>query len=129
MMRSGLRELAVTPISRQLLLGALLFSCSNVTIAAGEELAQLCRTPPKLIVADSKEEHSPPSTATPPQGTVVLEVTVATDGTIRDALAVKPVDNRLLRWAIEKTKHLRFEPVSKACKTRLTLESRISDGE
>lgn len=110
------------------LLGALLLSCASGAIAAGEERIERCRTPPKLVVTDSKHEYSPPSTARPPVGTVVLEVTVAPDGTIRDVLVVEPVDSRLQRWAIEDSKHLRFAPVAKACRTRLTLESRIADG-
>lgn len=112
----------------KLLLGALLFSCASVAVAAGEERPERCRTPPKLDVASSKYEFSPPSTAMPPVGTVVLEVTVTTDGTIRDVLVVEPVDNRLRRRAIEDSKNLRFEPVRKACRTRLTLDLRISDG-
>lgn len=113
-------------VEAELLLKSLLLSCANVAIAAGGEQAELCRTPPKLIVADSKYEDSPQSTAMPPIGTVVLEVTVTTDGTMRDVVVVKPVDYKLQQWAIAKSKNLRFEPVSKACRTRLTLESRIS---
>jgi TonB family protein len=111
------------------LLGALLFSCASGAIAAGEERTERCGTPPKLVVADSKSEYSPPSTAMPPVGTVVLEVTVTADGTIRDVLVVEPVDSRLQRWAIEESKNLRFAPVGKACRTRLTLESRITEGQ
>ena len=115
-------------VEEKLLLGALLFGCAGAAIAAGEERAERCRMPPKLIVSDSKHEYSPSSTAMPPVGTVVVEVTVTTDGTIRDVSVVEPVDSRLRRWAIEKSEKLRFEPVSKACRARLTLESRISDG-
>jgi len=109
------------------LLGALLFGCASGAVTAGEERAERCRTPPKLVVAGSKYEYSPPSTAMPPVGTVVLEVTVMTDGTVRDVLVVEPVDRELQRWAIEESKNLRFAPVGKACRTRLTLESRIGD--
>lgn len=108
------------------LLGALLFSCAAVAIAAGEERIERCRTPPKLIVTNSK--YSPTSTAMPPVGTVVLEVTVTMDGTIQNVSVIEPADSRLQRWAIDEAKNLRYEPVRKACRTRLTLESRISDG-
>lgn len=107
---------------KEKLFGALLLSCASGAIA------ERCRTPPKLVVADSKYECSPPSTAMPPVGTVVLELTVMTDGTVRDVLVIEPVDSRLRRWAIEDSKHLTFEPVGKACRARLTLESRISGG-
>jgi hypothetical protein len=113
---------------KEKLFGALLLSCASGAIADGEESAERCRTPPKLVVADSKYKYSPPSTAAPPVGMVVLELTVMTDGTVRDVFVVEPVDSRLRRWAIEDSKRLRFEPVGKACRTRLTLESRISGG-
>lgn len=112
----------------KLFLYALPLICTSIATAADGEHPHRCRISPKLIVANSKSEDSPPSTAMPPVGTVVLEVTVATDGTVRDVLVVEPVDIRLRRWAIEKSKTLRFEPVSTACTTRLTLESRIADG-
>jgi hypothetical protein len=115
-------------VEARLLLGALLLGCACVVIAADEERTEECLTTPRLIVADSKHEYSPPSTAMPPIGSIVLEVTVAINGTIRDVSVVEPVDSRLRRWAIEESKNLKFEPVSKACRTRLTLESRITDG-
>ena len=50
-----------------------------------------------------------------------------TDGTILNVSVVEPVDRRLARWAIEESKNLRFVPVSKACRTRFTFTSRITD--
>lgn len=115
------------PIESKLLLGAALFICVSMATCASEERIERCRTPPKLVIENPKSEYSPPSTARPPLGIVVLEMTVSTDGTIRDVSVVEPVDSRLQRWAIEESKNLRFEPVSTVCRTRITLESRITD--
>jgi outer membrane biosynthesis protein TonB len=104
-----------------------LLSCASGVLAADEEPIELCRTPPKSIIADSKSEYHPTSTAMPPVGTVVLEFTVMTDGTILNVSAVEPVNRRLARWAIEQSKNLKFVPVSKACRTRFTFTSRITD--
>lgn len=113
---------------KEKLFGALILSCASGAIADGEKTAERCHRPPKLAVSDSRYEYSPSSTAMPPLGAIVLELTVMTDGTVRDVSVIEPVDSRLRRWAIEDSKHLRFKPVDKACRTRLTLESRISDG-
>ena len=94
---------------------------------AGEEYVQRCRVPPKVIIENAEEQYLPPSTAMPPVGKVVLEFTVTTEGTVRDVSVVEPADSRLERWAIEKSKKLRFEPVRSACRTRFSLESRIAD--
>jgi TonB family protein len=94
---------------------------------AGEESIQRCRVPPKVIIENAQEKDLPPSTARPPIGKVVLEFTVTPEGTVRDVLVVEPVDSRLERWAIEKSKKLKFEAVRNACRTRFTLESRIAD--
>jgi len=109
----------------ELLLGALLLGFANVALSADEERPELCRMPPRLIVSNYLEY--PDSTARPPVGTVAIEVTVATDGTVRDVLIVGPAEHRLKQWALEASKHLKFEPVGKACRARLTLESRISE--
>jgi TonB family protein len=94
---------------------------------AGEESIERCRVPPKVIIENAEEQYLPPSTAMPPVGKVVLEFTVTPEGKIRDVLVVEPVDSRLERWAIEKSKKLRFEAVRNTCRTRFTLESRIAD--
>jgi TonB family protein len=107
------------------LLFALLLGCTSTVLAAGQEPIEQCRTPPKVIIADAKREYYPTSTARPPVGTVVLEFTVMTDGTIMDVSVVEPVDERLARWATEEAKNLRFVPVGNACRTRFTLTSRI----
>lgn len=114
-------------VETKLLLIVSLLLAGGTTIAA-EEAVERCRVSPKVIIENAKEQYVPPSTARPPVGKVVLELTVTTEGTIRDVLVVESVDSRLERWAIEKSKKLRFEAVSKACRTRLTLESRIADG-
>ena len=57
------------------LLCALLFSCMSGEHVAGEEPIERCRTPPKVIITESKREYHPTSTAKPPVGTVVLEFT------------------------------------------------------
>ena len=108
------------------LLGALLLSTRGV-FAADEEPIERCLTSPKVIIGNLKSEYHPPSTAMPPLGTVILEFTVTTDGTILDVLVVEPVDGRRAWWAIEEFKNLTFVPVSKACRTRLTLTARIKD--
>lgn len=115
-----------SPMVGLYLQGALLFNCANAAIADDAARAEECRTPPRLIVSDSKYEYLPPSTAMPPTGIVVLEVTVRTDGTIQDAVVLEAASERLQQWAIEDSKRLRFEPIGKACRTTLTLDSRIT---
>ena len=98
-----------------------------MTIAAEESVEQ-CRVPPKVIIENAEEQYFPPSTAMPPIGKVILEFTITTEGSIQDVLVVEPVDSRLERWAIEKSKRLRFEAVRNPCRTRFTLDSRVADG-
>jgi outer membrane biosynthesis protein TonB len=114
-------------VETKLLLVVSLLLASGMTIA-GEESVERCRVPPKAIIENAEEQYLPPSTAMPPIGEIVLEFTVTTEGKIRDVLVVEPADSRLERWAIEKSKKLRFETVGKACRTRFTLESRVADG-
>jgi TonB family protein len=118
---------SVMPVESKLLLVVYLLLLSDMTIA-GEKSVERCRVPPKVIIENAAEQYLPPSTAMPPIGKVVLEFTVTTKGTIRDVLVVEPVDSRLERWAVEKSKKLRFEAVGKACRSRFTLESRIAGG-
>jgi TonB family protein len=113
-------------VETKMLFGLWLLLACGIGIA-GEEPVERCRVPPTVIIEKAEEQYVPPSTAMPPVGTVVLEFTVTTEGTIRDLLVVEPVDSRLERWAIEKSKKLRFEAVRNACRTRFTLESRIAD--
>lgn len=118
----------VMPVEMKLLLIVALLVTSGITLA-GEEAVESCRVPPKVIIDNAVEQYIPPSTAKPPIGKVVLEFTVNTDGTIRDVSVVEQVDSRLERWAIEKSKELRFQAINKACRIRFTLESRIAQGE
>ena len=117
----------VMPAESKLLLAVSLLLVSGMTIA-GENSIERCRVPPKVIIENAEEQYLPSSTAMPPIGKVVLEFTVTTEGAIRDVLVVEPVDSRLERWAKEISKKLRFQAVSKACRSRFTLESRIADG-
>lgn len=109
------------------MLGVWLLLASGFAIA-GEESVERCRVPPKVIIEKMEEQDLPASTARPPVGKVVLEFTVTPEGTVRDVVVVEPLDSRLERWAIEKSKKLRFEAVRNSCRTRFTLESRIADG-
>ena len=114
-------------VEPKLLLGISFLFASGMT-AAREDPVEQCRVPPKVIIENANEQYLTPSTAMPPVGKVVLEFTVTNEGTIRDVSVVEPVNGRLKRWAIEKSKTLKFEAVRKACRTQFTLESRITDG-
>jgi TonB family protein len=107
-----------------ILLFGIAFWLTDAT-AAEHPRAAKCRTPPQLIPTTQSEY--PTSTARPPQGTVVMEFTVDTTGTVRDIEVIGQVDGRLQQWAIDKSRELRFVPVREACRTRFTITSKVSD--
>ena len=104
--------------------------CSALTMLVSlaclgqEGVASKCRQPPKIV---SAEPIYPASTAIPPEGAVVIELTVLSDGTVRDLVVVQSYNPELDKWAIRKAKDLKFESGHKPCRARIPIELKVSN--
>jgi periplasmic protein TonB len=84
-------------------------------IAAGQEITQRGATPPQVITV-VKAVYTKEARAAKIEGTVVLEATVLTDGTVADNVkVVRSLDTKfgLDEEAIKATKQWKFKPATK----------------